>query len=246
MARSFGCLTLLFLLIASGADAQHRADADSDPFEYGDAIRYTRGGQLASGQYYNPERFTAAHASLPFGTLVDVTFRRRTVTVRINDRDTGGAVVRLSARAADQLGLPPGGGDVELRLDPAEVAYLQRRQAREQQVAKPAEERVVAEAVDAGPQEFAIQIASFTDEGRAVAHADRMRGMWIDRVMVDGRALYRVYFGRYTSSEAARAALEDLRARGEDGFVQQVGRSVEAGSSPAAHAVTNTLAVRRW
>jgi rare lipoprotein A len=67
------------------------------------------GNSTASGEPYQPRAFTAAHRSLPFGTVVRVIGldTGRTVYVRINDRGpfVRGRVLDLSRAAAQQLGL---------------------------------------------------------------------------------------------------------------------------------------------
>lgn len=67
------------------------------------------GRPTASGEPYDPKQLTAAHRTLPFGTLVEVTRQDgRTVTVRINDRGPFGSkkrILDLSRRAAEQVGL---------------------------------------------------------------------------------------------------------------------------------------------
>lgn len=67
-----------------------------------------RGGRTASGQRAVPSHLTAAHRSLPFGTMVQVTNRHngRTVVVRINDRGpfVRGRVIDLTPAAANALG----------------------------------------------------------------------------------------------------------------------------------------------
>ena len=64
-------------------------------------------GRTASGARYDPNKFTAAHRTLPFGTHVLVTDRRthRSVVVTINDRGpfTKGRVIDLSLAAAKEL-----------------------------------------------------------------------------------------------------------------------------------------------
>jgi cell division septation protein DedD len=190
--------------------------------EEGTALRYPPrpGGQTASGEPYNPERFTVAHAWLPFGTLVHLTHPRtgHSVTARVNDRDTGGATLRVSARAADRLGLPAGGGPIVMRLEPDEVAYLQAWVDRQ----RPAEPQPVPPAVQVSDARFTVQLASFSDEERARATAAELRGAWIQPVDVDGRRVYRVMYGLYGSREAASAAHAELGARGIDGFVKGV------------------------
>ena len=43
-------------------------------------------GRTASGQRYDPHKFTAAHRTLPFGTRVRVSRAGRTIIVVVNDR----------------------------------------------------------------------------------------------------------------------------------------------------------------
>src|SRR5690554_2663052 len=120
--RSLLTLILLTLPAIPGAAQSVLPETSGQGTRYGSGMEYTSNGEL-----YNPSRMTAAHATLPFGTLVQVTHGTRTVSVRINDRNTGQGVIRLSERAADQLGLATEGGEVALRLAAGELAYLEAR-----------------------------------------------------------------------------------------------------------------------
>ena len=78
------------------------------------AICTQKGGRTASGETFSPEKLTAAHRTLPFGTMVRVTNLRngRTVVVRINDRGpfNKGRVIDITPAAAKELsfsGLAP-------------------------------------------------------------------------------------------------------------------------------------------
>jgi rare lipoprotein A len=66
------------------------------------------GGRTADGEYASGRGMTAAHRTLPFGTLVRVTDDRtgRSVVVRINDRGpfVRGRVIDLTPAAAHALG----------------------------------------------------------------------------------------------------------------------------------------------
>ena len=66
------------------------------------------GGRTANGERANPHGMTAAHRSLPFGTLVRVTNERtgRSIVVRINDRGPfiRGRVIDLMPAAARAIG----------------------------------------------------------------------------------------------------------------------------------------------
>ncbi len=67
------------------------------------------GHPTASGDPYDPRELTAAHRSLPFGTVVEVAREDgRSVTVRINDRGPFGKkkrIIDLSRAAAHAIGL---------------------------------------------------------------------------------------------------------------------------------------------
>lgn len=71
------------------------------------------GKTAASGEIYNQNAMTAAHKSLPFGTIVKVVNQKtgKTVTVEINDRGPyhGGRIIDLSKAAANKLGIVQAG-----------------------------------------------------------------------------------------------------------------------------------------
>ena len=79
------------------------------------------GRTTANGEIFDPSLLTAAHRTLPFGTIVDVTNPKtsQTVRVRVNDRGPyiGGRIIDLSYAAAKQIGLiEPGIGDVIFKI----------------------------------------------------------------------------------------------------------------------------------
>jgi rare lipoprotein A len=62
----------------------------------------------ASGERFDPAKLTAAHRTLPFGTMVRVTYKGRSVVVRISDRGPArwtGRCIDLSKAAAARLGM---------------------------------------------------------------------------------------------------------------------------------------------
>lgn len=65
------------------------------------------GNRTANGEIYDQSAMTAAHKTLPFGTWLKVTYNRRSVFVRINDRGPyiPGRFLDLSAGSARALGL---------------------------------------------------------------------------------------------------------------------------------------------
>ena len=85
---------------------QDRAPGGAGPYS-GIASVYS-GGHTASGEYASAGGLTAAHRTLPFGTMVRVTNRStgRSVVVRINDRGpfVRGRVIDLTPAGARALG----------------------------------------------------------------------------------------------------------------------------------------------
>ena len=80
----------------------------------GPASYYEHPGRTASGEVYDPNKLTAAHKKLPFGTRVRVVNREngRSVVVRINDRAPREMpfVIDLSRGSARALGITPKDG----------------------------------------------------------------------------------------------------------------------------------------
>lgn len=67
------------------------------------------GNRTASGERFNPSQLTAAHRTLPFGSMVRVTniSNGDSVIVRINDRGpfSHGRVIDVSHAAAREIGM---------------------------------------------------------------------------------------------------------------------------------------------
>jgi len=108
-----GALALTAIAVSAPGVAQavkNSARSQTQQFS-GVAAYYDKGykGKTAAGERYDPEKFTAAHKTLPFGTRLRVTDKRsgRSVDVVINDRGpfTRGRVLDLSLAAAKQLGM---------------------------------------------------------------------------------------------------------------------------------------------
>ncbi|HEV7239296.1 MAG TPA: septal ring lytic transglycosylase RlpA family protein [Thermoanaerobaculia bacterium] len=79
------------------------------------------GRTTANGEIFDPAQLTAAHRTLPFGTVLDITNPKtqQTVRVRVNDRGPfiGGRIIDLSYAAAQTIGLiEPGIGEVDIAL----------------------------------------------------------------------------------------------------------------------------------
>jgi rare lipoprotein A len=109
MSTTKGIVTLLVAAAAGltqgGAFAQMSARFSGVASVYSEDYS----GQTANGEQYDPQQFTAAHPTLPFGTLLRVSdpCNEHSVTVVINDRGPfiAGRVLDLSLAAAKALGM---------------------------------------------------------------------------------------------------------------------------------------------
>lgn len=90
-----------------------QADAAAPPHECGKASWYELTSRTASGEMADPDSLTAAHPSLPFGSMVRVVNQKNgwSVTVRINDRGpfVGGRIIDVTRAAALKLGFRQAG-----------------------------------------------------------------------------------------------------------------------------------------
>jgi len=97
---------ILFLVKVTSPQAIESSNAR----EKGQASFYAnkfKGRKTASGELYDPNKFTAAHRTLPFGTMVRVMNleNKKIVTVKINDRGPHikTRIIDLSYAAAEKL-----------------------------------------------------------------------------------------------------------------------------------------------
>lgn len=99
-------------------------EATYEPIGEGEASYYGHelaGNRTASGERFDPRALTAAHRTLPMGSMLRVTNKSngKSVIVRINDRGpfTGGRIIDISLAAARQISMVgPGKALVRLEL----------------------------------------------------------------------------------------------------------------------------------
>jgi rare lipoprotein A len=202
------------VLVVSAAGCAHRgpvdvtAELDSGWRERGLASWYGHpyhGRQTASGETYDMHQLTAAHRTLPFGTVVRVSRRDTgaTVEVRINDRGPfiRGRVIDLSYAAARAIGLDVDGvAPVELRVVEG---------ARRPRTAPPPSRPVEP---PPAPGCLWVQVGAFGDAANAARVADVLRGLGETVVVVEGPAgLERVRVGPFVKRSDAEHALNRVR-----------------------------------
>ncbi len=172
------------------------------------------GRPTASGEIYNMYGLSAAHRTLPLGTIVRVTNLKngRSVDVVINDRGpfVDGRIIDMSYGAARVLDM------VEDGVVPVRVEALGR---------DPSYVKTVR-VMDGGEGDFVVQVGAFLDP----SNAERLRtalswsypDVYIARASVDGRTYYRVRLGSY-KEKASALNLADRLA--EEGYPVWVTRS---------------------
>ena len=126
--RSLRLCLLGALFAACGAAAAGGKTAHPGSVQTGLAAYYAdslHGRKTASGATYDKDALTAAHRTLPFGTIVEVTnvANRRTVRVEINDRGPFGdadRIIDLSRAAAERIDMIRA-GVVHVRVEVVEM-----------------------------------------------------------------------------------------------------------------------------
>jgi len=199
---------VLLLLLSTAASALEQEGLAS---WYGGKFQ---GRQTASGEFFDTNEFTAAHKSLPFGTIVKVTNLEngKTTVVRINDRGpfVPGRIIDLSRAAAAAIGLA-GKGVAKVRIqvlapDSPEAAEL-------------AENPGAGVALSGTAATYSIQVAAFRNRG----YAERSLKSLIDKGFSGAlektpEGIYRVLVNNVPESELP-AVKQRLREHGWVDFV---------------------------
>lgn len=168
---------------------------------YGDEFA---GLPTASGEVFRPELLTAAHRTLPLGTVVDVVNERngRTVRVTVNDRGpfVAGRILDLSRGGAEAIG-SVADGVVPVTLTVVAVGSGERRPP----------------GPDGTFRGWAVQAGAFAEPANAERLKERLAERFPQSWLEEAGGVVRVKFGPYDSraeAEEARASLDDLGLAG--------------------------------
>lgn len=114
LVRLLACVAMIFGLMSAAAHAQKLQTV-------GFASFYWQDQKTANGEQFNKHALTAAHKTLPFGTMLKVTRLKtgKSVVVRINDRGPfiKGRIVDLSLAAAGKIGLTRKIGVTKVKIE---------------------------------------------------------------------------------------------------------------------------------
>ncbi|MFT4604436.1 MAG: rare lipoprotein A [Rhodothermales bacterium] len=213
MSRIFTVLAFIAILVAP---------VTAQEVEVGYASWYNKGFHgltTASGEAYDHEAMTAAHPTLPFGSMIRITRTDdgRSIQVRVNDRmESGpGHVIDLSGGAARQLGLMDTG---VARVRIGEGAAIVTTPATTTSPVVPASTGYVSSTAS-----YTLQLGVFSIRASAQQLAADHDGAWIQTMTdVAGKSIYRVYFKSFEGESTARTAQRSLSDRGLDSFLRHL------------------------
>src|SRR5271169_3501150 len=217
------CSSLIVpLLAACSSHPPARTAASASGSERGLASWYGKefdGLPTASGETFRPEKISAAHRTLPLGTVVDVTNEKngRTVRVKINDRGpfVAGRILDLSRAAAQEIA-SVGDGVVPVTLRVVTLGDNFRVRAGSDE---PPPVTAANTAARSEPGAWAVQAGAFGDEANAIRLRDRLAARYPNPYIEEYRGLKRVKFGPYKTREEADAARESLGEIGLAGIL---------------------------
>ena len=185
---------------AASAPAAPKPHEGGAIYEEGRASWYGapfHGRQASNGETYDMYKFTAAHRTLPFNTMVRVTntTNGKSTTVRITDRGpfVNNRIIDLSYAAAKQIeSIGPGVVTVQLEI---------------------------LSAIDPNDGTFTIQVGAFKDRANADRLQRKLSAASFPSVEVQsfhspkGEAFYRVHVGKISGEDAAKKMSEELHVR---------------------------------
>ena len=152
------------------------------------------GRRTANGERFNMNDLTAAHPSLPFGTLVEVRNPRsgKSVVVRINDRGpfAKNRVIDLSYAAAREVGVW-GPGTAFVELYPSAGGERMGNASR-----------------------FTVQVGAFGEHDRAVALHQELARIYPETTVHSDGTWNRVQIGVFQDREQAESVRRELAVLG--------------------------------
>jgi rare lipoprotein A len=175
------------------------------------------GRAAASGEIYDMEKLTAAHRTLPFGTMVQVTNlgNGKSVEVRIIDRGpfVDGRIIDLSHAAAKAIEMI-GPGVAQVRLDVLSLP-----------------------AVAPSENWYAVQAGAFQDKDRAERLRASLESEFGPARLVLRRGypqLWRVLVGKERSENAANLLAQRIRESAGSAFVVRLDEPASPSSGSAS------------
>jgi rare lipoprotein A len=208
-----------------------------------------QGKKTASGELFDMNDLTASHATLPLGSIVQVTSSKtkKSVNVRINNRSEidNGRIIDLSKRAAEQIGLVEEGiGLVSLSLPLSnKIISNSTSNSGSSSLNIYSNSNNSSSSNTNSADNFQIQYASFFDLDNAIDFKTELKKKKIETEVEpakasDGRSIYRVNsFQKFNSKLEAKNSLDALAP--QQGLITAYNNS-NINSTKSSVATTNT------
>ncbi|HEX8569192.1 MAG TPA: septal ring lytic transglycosylase RlpA family protein [Caulobacteraceae bacterium] len=231
-ALSFGVAFLAAVSVACPAVAASGFEQVGTASWYG--ARH-HGKKTASGEPFNMNASTAAHRTLPLGSLLEITNldNERTVQVRVNDRGpySGGRIVDVSKAVAEQLDFI-GRGTARVRVRAVDLRGASEPEAPADDGAPELPEQPVAYTSLAGAlpepplptrvvpvsgEAYAVQAGTFSIRSNAETAASRLKATGVTeirKVQLRGGEFHVVVVGVWAAREEADRARAAVAAVG--------------------------------
>jgi len=184
------------------------------------------GRTTANGEIYYHSKKTAAHRTLPFGSIVKVTNleNNKVVVVRINDRGpfVDNRIIDLSKSAAKELEfIGKGLADVKIEV----IASIDDIPDKIED--KPVIEQsryYKLEVHTAQPKGKGVQIGSFGQDDNVFRLAERLKTKYAEEIFIEpaeinGKRLFRVIIGNYTHENQLQKLKTKLAKEYPDCFI---------------------------
>ncbi len=187
------------------------------------------GSPTASGEKYRANKFTAAHKTLPFGTVVKVTniANKESVNVTINDRGpyVEGRVIDLSKAAAEKLKffnqgvaevsieiVDDGGGKGQTQPVMVEHVTIEEKEFYDFDIAK------------TKPKGFGAQLGNYQELVNLLRMTDHLKTSYKKKVTVQVKVLngvkyYSLILGPFSSHDKAANFLSGVKKDFPDSYV---------------------------
>jgi rare lipoprotein A len=224
-------LVLSFLFVVILCSFSHAQDFVQEGIASFYADKF-EGRLTASGEKYKHSKYTAAHKTLPFGTIVKVTnlSNSKFVEVKINDRGpyVDGRIIDLSKLAAESLDMI-GSGLTKVKVEIVNAGDGKGNDYRTGSTGQtdlPEEEREFYEfsVARTKPAGFGVQIGSYRELANLVRLADNLKASYKKKVTVQVSVikdvkLYKIIVGQEKTREKADQLKGKLKNRYPDSFI---------------------------
>lgn len=187
------------------------------------------GKRTASGDKYHASKFTAAHKTLPFGTVVKVTnlANKESVNVSINDRGpyVEGRVIDLSKAAAEKLNFfSQGIADVSIEVVDGGDGKGQTLPVMVEHVVVEEKEFYDFDISKIKPKGFGAQLGTYQELANLLRMADNLKNSYKKKVTVQVKVLngvkyYSLILGPFSSHGKAADFLDGLKKQFPDSYV---------------------------